>query len=536
MKWSVKNKLYGSFFAVFAIMCSGLSIIWFEVTASEQVAIEASSDDVPELEQYLILIDEIGDVYRSSLEVILGDAQAVQAYRDNLASAHAAFTELRRLEASNRADSLMLKEGLTLLQRYTDSFEAEVMTSVSEERISVNFDITKQLFQQYLVPLEKALDEASASEKQDTYQSLNGLVDSFNVIFLTIIISAISVLVGSIVVAYLLSNSIVRRVSVLNDIARRIANGDLSNAKVKDDASDELSTLAQSINQMQQSLADLICSIHSVSADVKEATYELSAISEQMVVGASSQSDKATLIATASEELSLTISEVAQQGNQTYSEAQRSESCAVEGREVISGMVESVQQVSIQMQEMSSQMSALGEHGQQIGSVIKVIQEIAEQTNLLALNAAIEAARAGELGRGFAVVADEVRALAERTTRATQEVATLIQSIQSGTEQAVSLTVDNCQLVELGVKQSEGAIGALEEIVSGAGNVQNMINSIATAAEEQTAVTKEIASDISSISDISDRTLERAHSSAKQVDELNKKVNELEHLVARFTL
>ncbi|MCL9773127.1 methyl-accepting chemotaxis protein [Vibrio methylphosphonaticus] len=536
MKLSVKNKLYGGFFAIFLVMCTGLSIIWYEVTVSEHVAIEIKNDDVPEFEQYLILIDEVGGVYRSSLEVVLGASQGVNSYQSNLNSAHEAFEQLRQLELENQTDTAMLNEGRELLRGYTAGFESQVMNNVSPERVAINFERTRQLFDQYLVPLEKTLDKASLSEKQDTYGSLGGLVESFKVIYLTILISIFSVVAGSLIIAYLVSNSIVRRVSLLNDIARRIANGDLSHARVEDSAGDELSTLGHSINQMQQSLSDLICSIHSVSADVKEATFELSAISEQMVVGATSQSEKATLIATASEELSLTISEVAQQGNQTYSEAQRSESCAVQGRTVISEMVGSVQQVSIQMQDMSRQMNTLGDHGKQIGSVIKVIQDIAEQTNLLALNAAIEAARAGEFGRGFAVVADEVRALAERTTRATEEVSALIQSIQSGTEQAVVLTVDNCQLVESGVKQSEGAISALEQIVEGAGNVQNMINSIATAAEEQTAVTKEIATDITSISDISDQTLVSANSSAKRVDELNKKVHELEQLVARFTV
>ncbi|MFA0084473.1 methyl-accepting chemotaxis protein [Vibrio sp. 10N.261.51.F12] len=536
MTLSVKNKLYGGFLAIFIVICSGLSVIWFEVSTSEQVAMEINQDDVPELEQYLILIDEIGDVYRSSLEIVLGDNAALASYRRNIDSAYSAINLLKSLELGNQADTRRLEEVSTSLKNYTEGFESQVMMAASNSRVAVNFDITKHLHDQYLAPIEKILDEASVSEKQDTYSALRGLIDSFSLIYMTIIISAIAVIVGSLLVSYFLSNSIVRRVSVLNNVAQRIANGDLSSNSVVDNASDELSSLAQSINQMQRSLAELISSIHSVSVDVKEATCELAAVGEKMVVGASSQSDKATLIATASEELSLTISEVATQSNQTYSEAQRSESCAIEGRSVISDMVQSVQQVSIQMEEMSGQMNDLGAHGKQIGSVIKVIQDIAEQTNLLALNAAIEAARAGEFGRGFAVVADEVRALAERTTRATQEVSVIIQSIQSGTQQAVSLTEDNRQLVESGVKQSEGAISALEQIVEGASHVQTMINSIATAAEEQTAVTKEIATDISSISDISDHTLEQASFSAMQIEGLNSKVNELDQLVARFKL
>lgn len=199
-------------------------------------------------------------------------------------------------------------------------------------------------------------------------------------------------------------------------------------------------------------------------------------------------------------------------------------------------MVESIQQVSQQMSDMSVQMNSLGSHGEKIGAVIKVIEDIAEQTNLLALNAAIEAARAGEFGRGFAVVADEVRALAERTTKATQEVGEIIQAIQVGTQEAVTYTEDGCRLVEIGVSQSSGAVNSLEEIVSGAAHVQSMVNSIATAAEEQTAVTKEIAADITSISDISNRSLQLANDSSQSVEGLNRKVQELEALVGKFKL
>ena len=349
------------------------------------------------------------------------------------------------------------------------------------------------------------------------------------------VLSGIAIVFGS-VIAYVLSSSITNRLTRVEQVARRVANGDLTAGDIVDDSGDELADLAQSINQMQKSLVDLLGSISSVTNQVQSVTGELSSISHDIVSGASAQADKANLIATAAEELSLTISEVAQQGTSTYEEARRSESSAEDGRNVIVEMVASIQQVSAQMSDMSVQMNTLGSHGEQIGSVIKVIEDIAEQTNLLALNAAIEAARAGEFGRGFAVVADEVRALAERTTKATQEVSGIIQSIQSGTQEAVTYTQDNCRLVEIGVEQSTGAVSALEAIVSGAGNVQSMVNSIATAAEEQTAVTKEIAADITAISDISEQSLQLATRSSENTLGLNAKVAELEALVGKFKL
>ncbi len=136
----------------------------------------------------------------------------------------------------------------------------------------------------------------------------------------------------------------------------------------------------------------------------------------------------------------------------------------------------------------------------------------------------------------FAVVADEVRALAERTTKATKEVADIIQAIQSGTHDAVTYTQDSCRLVEIGVEQSQGAVSSLEAIVAGAANVQSMVNSIATAAEEQTAVTKEIASDITAISDISEQSLALANRSSASVAGLGSKVAQLEQLIGKFRI
>ncbi|MFV8459724.1 methyl-accepting chemotaxis protein [Vibrio campbellii] len=537
MKLSVRKKLYAGFGSILAVLVTLVAIVWFEVIDAHKSADEIRMDDVPGTVTYLVLIDEAGDVYRDALGAITQVNNALNDYRTNKSEFAQAIEQAKRLESRGSEDHRRILRIEELMGRFTQEFESKLVPKINDQsELLANIQQLRSLYETNLVPIENLLDQASASERVDTEQSLLILTDTFTTIERTImVLSAIAIVFGC-VIAYMLSSSITNRLTRVEQVARRVANGDLTAGDITDESGDELADLAGSINQMQKSLVDLLGSISSVTYEVQSVTGELSSISQDIVTGASAQADKANLIATAAEELSLTISEVAQQGTSTYEEARRSETSAEDGRNVIVEMVASIQQVSTQMSDMSLQMNTLGSHGEQIGSVIKVIEDIAEQTNLLALNAAIEAARAGEFGRGFAVVADEVRALAERTTKATQEVSGIIQSIQSGTQEAVTYTQDNCRLVEIGVEQSSGAVSALEAIVSGAGNVQSMVNSIATAAEEQTAVTKEIAADITAISDISEQSLQLATRSSENTSGLNGKVAELEVLVGKFKL
>ena len=198
--------------------------------------------------------------------------------------------------------------------------------------------------------------------------------------------------------------------------------------------------------------------------------------------------------------------------------------------------VQSSQRVADLMEEIANTVSSLGERSVEIGQIISVITSIAEQTNLLALNAAIEAARAGEAGRGFAVVADEVRGLAERTSKATKEVSDSITAIQKETDTAVSKMKTGTEAVSEGVEHSKAAGDALERIVELAAIVNDMIQSIAGAAEEQTAVTKEITQDITTISDIANDSVNQTASAEQTAIALGGKVKQLENLIAEFKI
>ena len=539
-KMSIRKKLLSAFSSIVALIILTGVIISFQLTKAESVAKEIQYDDVPGAQLYLVLIDEAGDVYRDTLKMIAGINGAQQAFNANVNEFNTALQTLIPLENAKASD----RENMRKIEQYMSQYQQRVTQDILPKLTNIHtiadqkkiYDEFAQIIASTLTPLEELLDIQSQIEKEDAEKSLTHLVYLFDWMEVVLIALTIVTAIFASIIAYVLSNSITNRLTTLDHVSKCIAEGDLTLAPIEDNSGDELANLATSVNSMQNSLRELLGSISSVGSQVKTVTSDLSQVSQNVIKGATEQANKATLIATASEELSLTIGEVAQQSVSTSDLAKQSGESAHHGRKVIGDMVGNINQVSVQMEQMSIKMSELDQRSDEIGSVIKVIEDIAGQTNLLALNAAIEAARAGETGRGFAVVADEVRALAERTTKATQEVGAIIQAIQSGTRDAVNVTQESQQLVEAGSAQSSGASDALNLIVSSTDDVQHMIQAIATATEEQTAVTKEIAMDITIISDISEQSLELAAQSSNNIQSLENKVTELETLLARFRL
>jgi methyl-accepting chemotaxis protein len=192
--------------------------------------------------------------------------------------------------------------------------------------------------------------------------------------------------------------------------------------------------------------------------------------------------------------------------------------------------------IAEQVRATAHSVEGLGARGDQIGEIIGTIEDIADQTNLLALNAAIEAARAGEQGRGFAVVADEVRALAERTTRATREIGEMIKAIQNETRSAVAAMEMGVKEVETGTGEAARSGEALQEILEQINNVVSQVNQIAVAAEQQTAITGEISSNIHQITDVVSETARGAQESATAASQLASLAGTMQHLVDQFKL
>ena len=318
-------------------------------------------------------------------------------------------------------------------------------------------------------------------------------------------------------------------------VADALAAGDLS-INLAITSHDETGQLMRAMQNMVDSLREMIVQTVNVSEGVASAASQLQQTSDKIATGTIEVESQASTVATASEEMSHTTRDIAHNCQLAADSSRSTNEAAMNGSRVVQETITGMLAIAERVKETAGTIDSLGARSEQIGAIIGTIEDIADQTNLLALNAAIEAARAGEQGRGFAVVADEVRALAERTTKATKEIGDMIKAIQRETKQAVSTMNDGVRQVEQGAASSQKSGAALEEILNQIGEVTMQINQIATAAEQQTATTNEIVSNIHQISEVVHLTAQGAEETATAASLLGDQVGDLQRIVSRFKL
>jgi methyl-accepting chemotaxis protein len=351
-----------------------------------------------------------------------------------------------------------------------------------------------------------------------------------NIFALTLIVAYLAI---SIFIGLYFTGSIIKSLGSLLDILVRIAEGDLT-ARCDVTGSDEIGMLATQVNIIGEKLQGAISLISVTTLQFTSAANQLHTTSEQIATAAEEVAGQAGAVATASEELSATSFEIAQSCTLAAQGAADASNSAIDGSGVVQETVFGMSDIAGMVKETAVAIAGLGSHSDQIGEIIGTIEDIADQTNLLALNAAIEAARAGEQGRGFAVVADEVRALAERTTKATREIAGMIKSIQSETKKAVIAMEQSVQEVEKGTAYAAKSGGALSDIIDQVNSVSTQVSQIATAAEQQTSTTGEITNNIHQISNVIQETAKGAQDSVQAASMLANLAEDLEQLIGQF--
>lgn len=348
-------------------------------------------------------------------------------------------------------------------------------------------------------------------------------------------ISILLALVLSITLGAFIAKLISKPVKILAEEAEKIAEGDL-NVTIHHVSGDEIGELADSFQKMVSSLRELIGKVTKSSELVASAATQLSAASEQIATGAEEVAAQAGTVATASEEMAATSTEIARNCGMAADESRTANDTALAGATVVDGTITAMLQIAEKVKESAQAVGSLGSRSDQIGQIIGTIEDIADQTNLLALNAAIEAARAGDHGRGFAVVADEVRALAERTTKATREIGEMIKAIQNETREVVVAMEERVRDVETGSDEAAKSGEALKEIQDRINAVNMQVSQMATAAEQQTATTAEITSNITQITQVVQDTAKGAQESAESAAQLASLADELQQMIGQFRI
>ena len=349
------------------------------------------------------------------------------------------------------------------------------------------------------------------------------------------VITSVLAMVLGILAAWIITAQIVRPLLDVLQAAERIASGDLSQ-DISVDRRDELGQLQRSMQNMTVKLRGLIGGISNSITQIASAAEELSAVTEQTSAGVNSQKIETDQVATAMNEMTATVQDVARNAQAASEAAEVADQQARAGDKVVGEAIDQIERLATEVSNSTQAMSTLKQESDKIGTVLDVIKAVAQQTNLLALNAAIEAARAGEAGRGFAVVADEVRSLAQRTQQSTEEIEGLIVSLQNGTQQ-VSLVMETSRvLTDSSVELTRRAGTALESITRTVSTIQLMNHQIATAAEQQTVVAEEINRSVLNVRDISEQTAGASDETAASSVELARLGNELQVMVSHFRI
>jgi len=373
------------------------------------------------------------------------------------------------------------------------------------------------------------LIEADVKENQESVSSGDNQSFAGEMLSIIWVIGTVA-LIG---ISFSIINNITKSLKVLTDASERVASGDLTVA-IDTSKDDEMGKLAHSMEKMRVNLADIISQISMTTTRVFTSVEEISAVTSATSSNMSQQRSETEQVAAAINEMTATVHEVSRNISSTAASANKATKETNASEEIVGQAVQSIKMLAEQIKDASQTINKFESNSLNISTVLEVIKSIAEQTNLLALNAAIEAARAGEQGRGFAVVADEVRTLASRTQKSTGEINEMIGQLQAGSKSSVEAINKSCEQAIVAVKKAEDAGNSLASIAATVNHISELSAQIATAAEEQTAVSEEINRNIIQISDASTQTVDGTYKAAESIGNLAEMTAELQNLVSQF--
>ncbi|WOT06834.1 methyl-accepting chemotaxis protein [Shewanella youngdeokensis] len=379
----------------------------------------------------------------------------------------------------------------------------------------------------------KSLSEAVENKKQQVHSTAFTSMANMRLQLICIILVGFSI-TGLLI--FLVSRSIIQSVETMRKSITAIeASSDLT-SRINITSKDEFGELAHSFNLMLGKFQTNLQGVADTSSLLTQSSEGITLVTAKAANLMQTQHNELEMVATAMNEMTTTVVEVARNANDAADAAVQTDEQTQTGLAVVNNTIEVIDSLATGIEHASAVVKDLENDSHQIGSILDVIKGIAEQTNLLALNAAIEAARAGEQGRGFAVVADEVRTLASRTQSSVEEIQTMIEKLQSGAKLAANAMTDSRQYVDDSVNHARSAGDALQNIVKAIATITDMNTQIATAAEEQTAVSEEINVNIVNINHAAEETAQGSQTSSLESKNLLGMAQRLSVLVKEFRI
>jgi methyl-accepting chemotaxis protein len=402
-----------------------------------------------------------------------------------------------------------------------------------------NFDQARSILIKTMVPSLNKFGAAATAYQDRLYKSLHDEnvsarqdVNRDNWIYLSLMVIAISLLFG---IAVWVIREISKGLHSADQMAIAFAKGEFDRP-VHIETKDEIADILIHMDKARDSLRQTLKAIGGASVQLAAAAEETSAISAQTDQGVRQQQQETEMVAAAMNEMSATVHDIARNAADASNAAGEANQAATSGQSIVKRSVATIHQLASNVDDVARAITSLEGESREIGKVLDVIRAIAEQTNLLALNAAIEAARAGEHGRGFAVVAEEVRSLASRTQGSTEEIRQMIERLQSGSGAAVTAMQQGKNQVEMSISAMSETEQSLQAITQSVQTINDLNFQIASAAEEQSAVTEEMNRNVQKISSISDQSAEGAGQTRIASEELARLAEGLQAKINQFRL